>query len=428
VLSINPCIGDITSFIYLMAFFVIGFVCSFWRMVAATDVADSDNYKDLIDTAFTLAKAAPAPKDYADYDSMNALGTRSVYGNTLLICYVLLVAVILVNLLIAMMGDTYTALQENQQTIINHNSAMLRMSYIGPGHRLPTPCNLVALALYGLQVLFCYPLPGRSMARGKGTFEDEKDLTISCTDRFRFPFLSKNHRACQYCMSSVVDASKIKKNQLTELTDPDGPNANFLVVLAAKYGLNLLMSADGNATKNGLFVTTRRPIYRGTHQKAQKTGHYIEANTHVEYVTKESKTGKTVVTHYKLARVHGEGWITDEPADDNSQPPVLAYDDWAGMHLRKKLMETLTPSRCWTSWDPAVSHNVRLTTVNRMLKHIGEQGTRRTTHTEYPKILTYDNWVGSNVCGGLTARDPDLVLCIRRYLIGIAVPIMLCAV
>jgi len=133
---------DLAVFIVLYGFVLIGFAILFMTIFAATG---NDNFTSLTSSVVYLFYAALGAFDQNE----DIEGRSFIVGNGLLMLWLTLSALLLLNLLIAMFADTYTAVRETAAAYYKFESASLKFEFCKK-ETLPPPFNVLQLLWGGL--------------------------------------------------------------------------------------------------------------------------------------------------------------------------------------------------------------------------------------------------------------------------------------
>jgi len=190
VITVERFFHDISVFFCLILVLGVGFWFAFAQIMVDTplglgetnSLSDWEWGRNMSAIGSMLLRSGPSPKDYAVWDDFNAeqMGSnmRAGASNFLMISFIICVSIVLVNVLIAMMGGTYTDMQKNKSQAYQFTQNNICLEYMRPGRRLPTPFNFVSrccLVLWST-LQWCY----RSAKRAQGSAEPEHYCLFCC--------------------------------------------------------------------------------------------------------------------------------------------------------------------------------------------------------------------------------------------------------
>eukprot|EP01105_Mastigella_eilhardi_P002915 TRINITY_DN1376_c0_g1_i2.p1 TRINITY_DN1376_c0_g1~~TRINITY_DN1376_c0_g1_i2.p1 ORF type:complete len:818 (+),score=257.22 TRINITY_DN1376_c0_g1_i2:72-2456(+) len=143
-LIITQMLVDVLVFVMVAIVFIVGFAVALTRLYIDDDKAHAEagtfphSISTLFWAIFTVTSADDIPAD-------NNL--RNVFGHILMAVFMVVVAIVLINLLIAMMSSTYSRVQESADVEWKYARATFITSY-EQLTLMPAPINIVELVVY----------------------------------------------------------------------------------------------------------------------------------------------------------------------------------------------------------------------------------------------------------------------------------------
>ena len=134
---------DVFNFLLLMVFFVFGFTFAFNQALLGIADDNKEGYESIQSIMFTLVRnglGGDASFDLADGVDND---TQMLLIIFLVFFYLVVSAIILINMLVAMMGLTYSSFDEKKEEEATHVALVTKSEYIDPGIGLPPPLNVL---------------------------------------------------------------------------------------------------------------------------------------------------------------------------------------------------------------------------------------------------------------------------------------------
>jgi hypothetical protein len=154
-ISIRKMFQDIYHFLALLVVLLIGYTMALRAVfVAASPV---EGYEDGWSINYSLVISALTGEDWAfdpflEEDKINV--AVRVWIVALLFMFLIITMIVLMNLLIAMMGDTYSRVRSNIEEQYALVEMATMMDFGSAGHGLPSPLNLIVIVFYAMMLPF----------------------------------------------------------------------------------------------------------------------------------------------------------------------------------------------------------------------------------------------------------------------------------
>jgi hypothetical protein len=123
-------IRDITRFLFMYVFVLVGFGLAFYALfqISPTQAADNGSVWNTLFTMFNLMVGLGSPLDSNFDDTYTAAGGNPVFVYWVYILYIAIASIIMMNLLVAMMSDTFANIKSNEGTTWKVGSLQLALS------------------------------------------------------------------------------------------------------------------------------------------------------------------------------------------------------------------------------------------------------------------------------------------------------------
>lgn len=181
VFKIHPSVGpllrmmlrmltDVINFALLMSLFVVGFSVSFYYLLSErSEDVGNDNYSSVGNATLTMFRAMVGDFDYGDFEGLDR-DTR-IFCQVLMSVYISISAVILLNMLIAMMSETYGDVQDQSILQYQYGRATVIKYFDDDDNELPPPLNIFVWSVYIVVRFFeiVFGLCNRRKRRGDET-------------------------------------------------------------------------------------------------------------------------------------------------------------------------------------------------------------------------------------------------------------------